>query len=426
MSEGDDPYWGEEESDQELIEFLAQRPPMGLDGVWHLQTIELAQRFGTRKFDLNRWWCLTPLDWVCPACNRGKPDIARVNQHGELMCHLVEHHDHMDRYIQKRLGEYIGRLPAFFATMDSERFAKRSSLAISAFDPTIICEDCNNVDAAAKKHVQAHLDFSFTAQDIRQFVVARPNQPHEIDHAKLRNVWTFREQQLRRRFELADRIVELAAINEHWYEQADTRHHAEQVERSAKLNVRVFTPPQWNIDIGRFEYVSAPRPARVSSLKGWRKSKRLKAKQPPNAQELKWTTDVTHPGGYVTLPDDWACPWCQRSKFQIIRPSKQFPWSFNFRDPWVIDLETRERSKVLVCQDCQNVRVQIAKEANTETQAVQPIDVMSIIRPEPHSQHSLKSDPEVDAVIERVAVRAAMLGLSKDDSGSGLDMEPTQ
>jgi hypothetical protein len=403
-------------SDQELLDLLKAHPSAGLDGIWHPQTIGLAQKFSVDRFDLNRWWCTTFPHWICPGCNRGKPDIVRVNQHGELMCHLVEHHDHMDRYIEKCLGEYVGRLPAFFATIDSERFARRSSLAIAAFDETIICEDCNNLDTAAKKHVRAHLDFSFTPQDIRRFAIVRPNQPHEIDSAKLREVWTFREVQLQRRFELAHRIVELAATNEHWYEQADPLHHAERVERSAKAHLTLFMPRGWNINIGQYEAVSAPKSVRATNARGWRKNKRCRAAQPPNLQELKWTTGVTHLGGdYDKLPPDWSCPWCHRSKFQVVRPSKQFKWSFATRDPWVVDLRSGRRSKVIVCQDCGDVRIQIAKEANAQAQAVQPSDVISIIRPEPHAQHALKTDPEIDAVVKLLAERAAALGLSKTD-----------
>jgi hypothetical protein len=380
MPENDDLDGFDAVSDQDVLDFLKEHPNAGLDGIWHPQTIGLGQRFAVDRFDINRWWCATFPHWICPGCNRGKPDIVRVNQHGELMCHLVEHHDHMDRYIEKCLGEYVGRLPAFFATIDSERFARRSSLAIAAFDETIVCEDCNNLDTAAKKQVGAHSDFSFTPQDIRRFAIVRPNQPHEIDSGKLCEVWAFREVQLQRRFELAHRIVELAATNEHWYEQADPLHHAERVERNAKAHLAFFMPRGWNINIGQYEAVSAPKPVRATNVRGWRKNKRCKATQPPNPQELRWTTGVTHLGGdYDKLPADWACPWCHRSKLQAVRPSKQFKWSFATRDPWVVDLQSGRRSKVIVCQDCGDVRIQIAKEANVQTQAVQPIDVISII-----------------------------------------------
>ncbi|MGE0118973.1 MAG: hypothetical protein AB7S71_07895 [Dongiaceae bacterium] len=415
MSENDQQDGTDNLPDQKLFEFLKERVPPGLDGVWHPQTIALAQKFRVAAFDLNRWWCLTPTDWACPGCNRGKPDIVRVNQHGELMCHLVEHHDHMGRYIEKCLADHVGRLPAFFATTNSERFARRSAPAISAFDRTIICEDCNVVDTRAKKQVQAHPDFSFTARDIRKFVIARPNQPHEIDSAKLREVWTFREEQLGRRFELAQRIAELAATNEHWYEQAEHRHHADSVEHHAKLNAIFYALRQWDVDISQFESVSAPKPIRVSSVKGWRRNKRLKADKPPNAQELRYAADVTHSAHYAKLPDDWTCPWCQRSKNQCVRPSKQFKYSFSFHERWVIDLQSGKKSKVVICQDCADVRVQIAKEANADTKTVQPIDVMSIIRPEPHAQHGLASDAKIDAVVSRIADRAVQLGLSKDD-----------
>ena len=118
------------------------------------------------------------------------------------MCHLVEHHDHMDRYIEKRLADYISNLERFSATLDSKHFARRAAPAISAFSPTIICEDCNNADATAKKLVSTHPDFSFSASDIRKFILVRSNVRHNIDEQHLNDVWERRKTELQRRFDL--------------------------------------------------------------------------------------------------------------------------------------------------------------------------------------------------------------------------------
>lgn len=68
---------------------------IALDGVMSPLTRELAGRFGTQSVDMTFGWACTPMDWLCPACGRAKPEIVRLNTNGHLMCRLVEHHDHM-------------------------------------------------------------------------------------------------------------------------------------------------------------------------------------------------------------------------------------------------------------------------------------------------------------------------------------------
>ncbi|MHA1536820.1 MAG: hypothetical protein ACTSUD_04630 [Alphaproteobacteria bacterium] len=295
------------------------------------------------------------------------------------------------------------------ATVESDLFAKRSSRAVAAFDSTIICVDCNNVDTTAKKKVGAHRDFSFSPSDIRRFVVVRQNESHEIDIGKLTEIWHFREPQLRRRFELADRIAELAATNKHWYEQADRFHHAEHVLHAAKTQIQMSAPREWGVHLERFEYLSAPKPQRTKDRTKWRKKKRMCAERPPNVQEVEYAMQVTHRLG-DSLSNDWTCPWCGRSKIEIIRPSQQFPWSFAVTDTWDVDPETGQKVKIIVCRDCQSTRVNFAKEIDVETAAIQSADLMAAIVPKPHSQHGFRSDGEVTAMLHKVMERSVAIG----------------
>jgi len=392
MIENGDWAAGENVSDEELLEHLRQHPPFGLDGVWHPQTVEIAKKLDASNFDLNRWWCLTPADWECSACGRIKPDIARINQHGELTCRLVKHHDHMDRYIATKLGEYVVRMPAVLASVDSLVFAKRSSHAVAAFDQTIICEDCNNVDTKAKRKVKAHPDFSFSPSDVRQFVVPRQNKSHEIDDGKLANVWHCRERQLQRRFELADRFVELAATNEHWYEPVDRRHSADPDALLAAAQARLSGPRNRDICFEQFLRVSAPKPLRAKDRSKWRREKPEGSETPPNEGEVKHVSRTTHSLLWNSVPVDWACPWCERNKFEIIRPSREYSWSFAVNDTWDADPKTGQRVKIIICGDCQSTRVNFAKEVDVETLEIHSADLKAVIVPKPHSQHGFQSD----------------------------------
>lgn len=310
----------------------------------------------------------------------------------------------MDKFLEGRLGERISQIEDFRATDDSERFVKRLATAVSAFDEIIICEDCNNVDVKAKKLVGADPLFSFTASDIKKFILASPNQPHEIDRKFLAEVWSFRREQLQKRIALADQIVDLAANNLQWYERADPTHHAKYVVLAAKREVAISFPRHWGVTIEKFEYLSAPKPSRPENLTGWRRNKKLKATTAPNQREIDWVK-VTYASFWKAVHEDWACPWCQRDKLSIMRPSKQAKWSFNVKDIWLLDKDTRQRSKVIVCQDCSDVRIHISREAGVEAYYVDGSHISSIILPQPHCQHHLRPDAFVDQLIEILAAR---------------------
>ena len=153
----------------------------GLDAPWTSETANLAKRLGATGFDLNLWWLLTPTSWSCLCCKRVKRDIARLNKRGQLIGHLVEHHDHMSDLVKKTFVRVATERSWPDADEKARGFAKRVSGMISAFEAAIICEDCNQSDAKAKSLIRAPKDFSFSPDDIASFVRPQPNREHSID-----------------------------------------------------------------------------------------------------------------------------------------------------------------------------------------------------------------------------------------------------
>lgn len=78
-----------------------------LDGVMSPLTRLLATRFSTEGVDMDQLWAYTPMDWACPACGRTKEAIARPNKNNQLMCRLVDHHDHMKDLLEKVFDESL-------------------------------------------------------------------------------------------------------------------------------------------------------------------------------------------------------------------------------------------------------------------------------------------------------------------------------
>lgn len=184
---------------------------IGLDGAMSPQTVRLVEKFGAKKADMTLWWAMTPQSWVCPACDRSKPELVRLNKNGDLMCRLVEHHDHMGDVLQTQFQRHSVSRDKVVATDLAEEFAKRSAAMVSAYDNTIICNDCNNADPRAKKIIGAPDDFSFSPAEIRQFISVRANEPHEILPDEATRVWKSCAPSFTLRMEIIDRIAEIAA-----------------------------------------------------------------------------------------------------------------------------------------------------------------------------------------------------------------------
>ena len=52
---------------------------------------------------------------------------------------------------------------------------------IARFQPTVLCDQCNAADGAAKRRLNLPENFSFTPAEIARFVTAMPHGKHVID-----------------------------------------------------------------------------------------------------------------------------------------------------------------------------------------------------------------------------------------------------
>lgn len=105
--------------------------------------------------------------WRCPSCNRTKFEIMRWIKRNNGMgwlCGLHTHHDHSEEpYI------YHGNI-----TLTTN---------IPRFPHTIICDQCNMVDATIKRrYSDIPRNFSFSPSELQQIIFARPHQPHVVKY----------------------------------------------------------------------------------------------------------------------------------------------------------------------------------------------------------------------------------------------------
>ena len=115
-------------------------------------------------------------DWACPACGRTRFQILRwtlrfPNTPGRFegwAAGLHRHHDHAN-------NDY--------------RYGASSVPAQIRFADTVICEQCNSADGAAKRKLGLPAAFSFAPDEIGQFVRATPHGFHEVDYDRARAIY---------------------------------------------------------------------------------------------------------------------------------------------------------------------------------------------------------------------------------------------
>lgn len=122
------------------------------------------------------WNSLSP-EWKCPACGRSKREIMRwtrrfVDAHGQKcalyagwMAGVHRHHDH--------------------STGSSSR-----PFSPPRFPETVVCDQCNAADGAAKRFLCLPSDFSFSPAEIRKFVNASPHAKHSVDFEVARALYS--------------------------------------------------------------------------------------------------------------------------------------------------------------------------------------------------------------------------------------------
>lgn len=105
-------------------------------------------------------------EWHCPGCDRSKYELIRWTKllPGSPYAYwgwaggLHKHHDH---------GGMPGRFPE-----------------------TVVCEQCNDADKAAKRELGLPKDFSFSPAEIRGFVLATAHGWHLLNYAAARREYT--------------------------------------------------------------------------------------------------------------------------------------------------------------------------------------------------------------------------------------------
>ncbi len=380
----------------ELVAYLQSHELFGLDSEYSPTMLGLRARFGAKGVHVNRWWVMTAVDWRCPACGRSKPEIVTLDRHDYLTGHLHRHHDHMENLVKGRFHEEAVKRKVVVADEVAARFAVRAAFGLSAFDETIICADCNVAEGRANKLAKTHRHFSFSPDEIRQFVDPAPNRSqHGIRIDIVKHIWEATQNTFMMRLEMVEKIASLAASNTHWYQPSKTT--AAQVERLANWHFASSGLYELGRKLGVYDGTAEllyTTNVHQGSASSWRLQKvRRAAGKVPNEQDIELLRRTR--GKYWDRVDaSWRCPCCERTRFQCVRHGKESPWIFDIKEK---ALYGQEEERIALCEDCSNVASRIARELVelTRIELEHPSSIVglaelrSIIKAQPHAHHDI-------------------------------------
>lgn len=379
-------------SEQNLKEYLTENDLMGLDAEYSPSTLRLIHKFEAKGAHLNKWWVMTSTEWVCPSCKRKKSDIVRLNRHGYLICQLHEHHDHMKDLVKKVFTEISSSKEIVVADELAEKFAIKTSFALSAYDNTVICSDCNEADKNAKKIANTHPDFSYSPKEIGDLIEPKPNEEHKINEEIAKKIWVEGEAIFNLRMKMINYLAKVAAENKHWYQPSEQS--AKRTEIIAKNWFRNYGLSEISIEPEKLLYTSVVFKGNSSS---WRTKVNPTISRRPTSGELQHLIK-TRGSFWKKVEDTWYCPCCGRAKQECIRPSKKNPWIFEIKNMSFFNLNSdRWHESQLVCNDCSTVATHMGIEAADGKEIPFPsslisfTELMKIVIPRAYSLHNINN-----------------------------------
>lgn len=177
---------------------------------------------GQKELKTNGNWNIVEQSWACPCCKRTKLHIARPMQDKTLKGALVNHHDHLTNYANVKLKELvievgrkeISEREGWFNNHKIKPFIVR-------FERTLICEDCNNADPAAKAMIEGICPyFSFTPEEIAYFIRPKKHSPHQIDQDRVSEIYELAHDNYNFQKSLCETLLSRLVQNaRHWGDQ---------------------------------------------------------------------------------------------------------------------------------------------------------------------------------------------------------------
>lgn len=362
---------------------------------------DMLEKHGVRQFEMNTNWVGSPQDWICPCCRRPKFEISRIGNRGQILAKNVIHHDHMGDVLHEAFHTAFAEAGTELEQVDGLRLIERMSEAFAAYEPILVCEDCNNADTAAKAMLQIPREFSFSVRQISRFIDVAPHRSHSISEGNARQEWESAKEAFVLRMRIIKAVAKVAATDCHWYEPHDRRFEPVPVYshggRQSELISRWLSWETLSDALGMQTRIT-PR-----DMSRWRTVRPKPGKPlPPNFVAMLRSTDYMAEKWDET-PSDWCCPICSRGKAEIVYVSDKGKVHFS-----IVDAPRNWRLEGRICHHCNKLQQRLKWEVKEvvgdfedSRQIASPAAVSAILLARAHSDHAVRT-AEAKALVAKM------------------------
>ncbi|MCW0422137.1 hypothetical protein NB713_000080 [Xanthomonas sacchari] len=358
--------------------------------------------------EMNSHWIGCSQEWTCPCCGRSKFQISRIGRKQQILAKLVIHHDHMGEALQAAFHAAFVKAGTTVEQINGYRLVERMGSAFAAYEEILVCEDCNNADAEAKKLLTAPSYFSFSVGQIRCFIQSADHQPHRVDPAAAQTIWEAARPAYELRMTLINAVARAAATNSHWYEPHTGKSQPIPVlgyaHRIGDSMVKEWVPGE-----ALYKALGPQTKKPERNLARWRTAAQKPGQPLPPNYLAMLRSEEAFVKAWDSVPDDWYCPVCRRSKREVAYVGDKgkvvfFLASNSGRGDW--------SNASRICRQCHSTLMSLKLEI-TELTGIKPSDsyefvgpheLAIILDPRPHSQHAIQRS-EAAILVERIRQR---------------------
>jgi rubredoxin len=380
------------------------------DGRWSSSIKAAIRRHAASDVDLNQAWADTPQTWVCPCCERPKPQLLRLNRAQVLLAHLHEHHDHLHERIARRLQRTFGAHWTEGITLGTYHLEHLGSQIIERLEPVLVCADCNIADAAVKSRLSdIDPDFSFRCSEIRTFISPAPNCDHVVDFNLAGSLWNAARDEFVDRCRLADMLAERMEQG-HFVRERGRSHLNYQALQDGPAQVQSrWADPEFLKAIQDDALALRLRSISRGAVGTGRASRRRPAVAPVKDVVARYDGGA-FPALWAQLTDDWACPGCRRSRRSILRRSRspRRNWSGHVqlhREYHIAEvtggLRVTHHTNHLICDGCAGIGARaVQADPTLEPFKLQLDQIARSVEVEDNRKHELRVDGLQRAIAE--------------------------
>lgn len=392
-----------------LVECIKSGEITSLDSVESPTSYQIAAHFGTTEFEMNSLWIGADQDWKCPCCDRTKFEIARLGKSGQILAKLVVHHDHMGDAMQEAFHKAFAEAGTEVAQVDGLKLVERMGSAFAAFTNTLVCEDCNNADVLATKHIDAPPYFSFSVGQMRLFIQPRAHTTHLVNYDIVNQIWIRAETAYRLRMSLIQQVAEASATDKHWYEPTSPMVDPTPTFGLSHRRLGDSAISEWMSTETLFRVLGQSTSASARDYSKWRKVRSKAAKPLPTNYLAMLRSEPVFATRWDELPTDWKCPVCERNKTEIVYVGGKGKIIFGVHSHNAIGTWCNAQC---LCVNCMTVLLGLKHEVEAQAGItlkssygfVAPQEISKIILPKPHAAHGVDAH-SAEKLLERILER---------------------